>query len=84
MSYVIGYFLPMVLCLLMVGLLFMTDIKAYILHILFIICAVIPILNWLAFIAELAIILCGVCDGNLEIKRNKLTKFLFGLKDEED
>lgn len=62
----------------------MTDIKAYILHILFIICAVIPILNWLAFIAELAIILCGVCDGNLEIKRNKLTKFLFGLKDEKD
>lgn len=84
MSYLIGYFLPMLLCLLMVGLLFMTDIKAYIVHIMFIVFAFIPVLNWVFCIGAAAFITFGIWDGALTIKSNKLTKFLFNIRDEEN
>lgn len=84
MSIFIGYILPLILCLLMVGLLFMTDIKAYIIHIMFIVLAFVPVLNWIFCIGASAFLVCGICEGSLTIKSNKLTKFLFNIRDEED
>lgn len=80
----LAYFIGMLLCILCI--LFMlscVDSKAYIVHILLFVSAFIPIWSIVSsgiFIFVVAII---IPIEAVELKRNKITKFLFGIDEEE-
>lgn len=77
----LAYFIGMLLCILCV--LFMlgcVDNRAYIIHILLLVSAFVPI--W-SFIACVIFILAMVIFEGVKLKKNKITKFLFGIDEEE-
>lgn len=83
MELFLGYFLPMILCLLELMVLFFTDIKAYIIHILLWVFAFIPVMSWISAIVMFFSLLFGFQNDYYEFKVNEVTKFLFNV-DEDD
>lgn len=80
MNFFLGYLLPVIFMLLIIGFLFMTDCKVYIWHILTFIFAFIPIGNWIAFMCNIILVFICLIEDMIEIKSNKVTKFLFNIK----
>ena len=80
MNVIFLFILPLVLCLFLIYTLYIsTDIiKGKLLYILFSIGALIPIFSWGIFVV-LCIILC-ITKINNQLKYNKITNFLFGIK----
>ena len=80
----LAYFIGMLLCILCI--LFMlgcVDSRAYIIHILLLVSAFVPIWNFIAFSIFIITVAIIIPIGEVELKRNKITKFLFGIDEEE-
>lgn len=78
------YFIGMLLCILCLLFLWVcTDCKAYIVHILLFISAFIPIWSFIATFTFILAIIFLICEEFVELKNNKITKFLFGIDEEE-
>lgn len=83
MELFLGYFLPMILCLLELMVLFFTDVKACIVHILLWAFAFIPVMSWLSAIVMFFVLLFGIQNGYFKLKVNEVTKFLFNAKEDD-
>ena len=80
----LAYFIGMLLCILCI--LFMlgcVDSRAYIIHVLLLVSAFVPIWNFIAFSIFIITMAILIPIGEVELKRNKITKFLFGINEEE-
>lgn len=80
----LAYFIGMLLCILCV--LFMlgcVDSRAYIIHILLLVSAFVPIWSFIAFGIFIIVVAIIIPIGEVELKQNKITKFLFGIDEEE-
>lgn len=80
----LAYFIGVLLCILCI--LFMlgcVDSRAYIIHILLLVSAFVPIWNFVAFSAFSIIVALLISLEEVGVKRNKITKFLFGIDEEE-
>lgn len=76
----LGFILPVIInFLFIVFLVTCTEYKAYIIHIIIAITSIIPVMSWLTalFIIIYIVINIFVDGDNIELKSNKLTKFLF-------
>lgn len=83
MELFLGYFLPMILCLLELTVLLFTDVKAYIIHILLWVFAFIPVMSWLSAIVMFFALLFGIQNDYFNLKVNKVTKFLFNVNEDD-
>lgn len=83
MELFLGIILPMILCLLELAILFFTDVKAYIIHILLLVFAFIPVLSWLTAIVIFFVLLYGIQNDYFKLKVNKVTKFLFNVNGDD-
>lgn len=80
----LAYFIGVLLCILCI--LFMlgcVDSRAYIIHILLLVSAFVPIWNFVAFGIFIIVVAIIIPIGEVELKQNKITKFLFGIDEEE-
>ncbi len=80
----LAYFIGMLLCILCV--LFMlgcVDSRAYIIHILLLVSAFVPTWSFIVFGAFFITMAIIIPIEAVELKRNKITKFLFGIDEEE-
>jgi hypothetical protein len=59
------------------------DSRAYIIHILLLVSAFVPIWNFFAFGIFIIVVAIIIPIGEVELKQNKITKFLFGIDEEE-
>lgn len=72
----------MSLCLLELIILFFTDVRAYIIHISLFVFAFIPVLNWIAALVILFMLCLCIINGDIKLKVNKVTKFLFNIDED--
>lgn len=80
----LAYFIGMLLCILCI--LFMlgcVDNRAYIIHILLLVSAFVPIWNFIAFSIFIITMAILISMGEVKLKKNKIAKFLFGIDEEE-
>jgi hypothetical protein len=59
------------------------DSRAYIIHILLLVSAFVPIWSFAAFVIFIITVAVLVFLEEVELKKNKITKFLFGINEEE-
>ena len=80
----LAYFIGMLLCILcFLFMLGCVDSRAYIIHILLLVSGFVPIWSFVAFGIFFIAVAIFIPLGDVELKRNKITKFLFGIDDEE-
>lgn len=76
----LAYFIGMLLCILcFLFMLGCVDSRAYIIHILLFVSAFVPIWNFVASGIFIIVVMVCILMEEVELKQNKITKFLFGI-----